>query len=164
MDDFQEEWKPVVGFEGYYEVSSQGRVRNARTMQLRKPDVNCWGYEKLNLSKDGRSRSMRVYCLVTDAFLGKCPEEMQRNHIDGNKRNNAVSNLEFVTQIRNYIHAVELGLRQPMGKYGKPLPRTVSDETVASVRSMLGRVSERQICKQLGVSKGLIHSIRCGRR
>lgn len=68
-----EEWLPVVGYEGLYEVSSQGRVRNRHGLTL-KTWINQDGYGQLGLSRNGRKRQKLVHRLVCEAFHGPAPE------------------------------------------------------------------------------------------
>lgn len=102
-------WKPVKGFEEFYEVSSQGRLRNIKTRKIRKKSlIN--KYYVIRLSKEGKSKSIKVHRMVAEAFITNpyhCP---QVNHIDGNKLNNCVENLEWVTRQQNLEHAWAMGL------------------------------------------------------
>ena len=108
-------WKPVKGYEGIYEVSNIGNVRsldrsvikyNALTKrdnilhikgQIMKPSINKYGYYYLSLSKDGNRKSHLVHRLVAEAFIDNPNNLPQVNHIDENKLNNNVDNLEFIT-------------------------------------------------------------------
>ena len=112
-----ETWKPVLGFEGHYEVSDQGRVRSLdRTVshwrggtRLRrgrclKPGVagGVGGYLHVVLMSDGKTRCNRtVHRLVLEAFVGLRPEGMQACHNDGDPHNNALSNLRWDTPASN---------------------------------------------------------------
>lgn len=85
-------WKPVVDYEGLYEVSNQGRVRNCRTKRVLRPGSSR-GYLIVMLRKDGKSLPLYVHQLVLKAFVGDRPINMAVSHIDGNKSNNDVENL-----------------------------------------------------------------------
>lgn len=111
------EWKPIKGYEGLYEVSNDGRVRRLRfingshnfeKIKECKQTLNTWGYMTVNLSKDGKSNTKRVHKLVANAFLGE--SNLQVDHIDGNKQNNNLNNLEYVTPKENTIRAWNKGL------------------------------------------------------
>lgn len=118
-----ERWKPVRGFEGYYDISDQGRVRSvARTVcrEGGKPrslpersmqgSIKSNGYVHVSLRKPGEKQIKRhVHKLVAEAFLPRDPGK-EVNHIDGDKKNNCVSNLEWSTRAENMAHAWNSGL------------------------------------------------------
>lgn len=102
-DAAHEEWVPVVGFEGLYDVSDMGRVRNARTGRILRPaTVSRQGHQQVKLSKLGKPYDRLVSRLVLEAFVGPCPPGGQARHVfDPNARNNALSNLMWGTQADN---------------------------------------------------------------
>lgn len=119
----KEIWKDAVGFEGRYEVSNLGRVRShvcsfngkdpkePKTKILR--DADNKGYRRVVLiSKEGKRCCKTVHRLVAAAFLGDCTN-MEINHIDCDKTNNRVDNLEICTQSHNTLHAYKHGLMKP---------------------------------------------------
>jgi hypothetical protein len=111
-----EEWRPVVGYEGRYEVSSRGRVRGK--YGLLKSRISKIGYDRARLYRpDAKAVEAFVHGLVASAFIGPRPTGMQVNHKDGNKTNNVFENLEYVTALENIRHAMRTGLRPPI-KYG----------------------------------------------
>jgi hypothetical protein len=124
-----EEWRPVVGYEGLYEVSSTGDVRSldkyipcgyeSRGKRLQrgkilKPYLNAHGYYTVALCNGGPKKEQRtrsVHQIVTEAFVGPRPSESHGvNHKDGNKANNDARNLEWVTAAENTKHAQASGL------------------------------------------------------
>lgn len=104
----EEIWKPVVGYEGLYEVSNLGKVKNNKKIISSVDDGN--GYLRLHLSKEGKVKSFRVHRLVAEAFIENPYGLPKVNHIDGNKKNNVVDNLEWCTQAENVEHAYSSGL------------------------------------------------------
>lgn len=111
------EWKQIKDYEGLYEVSNDGRVRRLRfingshnfeKIKECKQTLNTWGYMTVNLSKNGKSNTKRVHRLVANAFLGE--SELQIDHIDGNKQNNRLDNLEYVTAKENTNRAWNKGI------------------------------------------------------
>ena len=99
-------WKPIKGYEGYYEVSNTGHVRNAKTKQILSPSDNGQRL-RVTLCKEGVQKSHAVHRLVAEAFIvNESPgDKVQVNHIDNNRFNNRVDNLEWVTPSENVAHA-----------------------------------------------------------
>lgn len=119
-----EEWRPVVGFEGLYEVSNHGRLRsvartitrhNGRTQpipqRILKLKPNPQGYWRIGLTKELADRQVFhfVHRLVLEAFIGPCPDGMQCRHLDGNPGNNFVTNLRWGTSSENNLDKVGHG-------------------------------------------------------
>lgn len=125
-------WKPVVGYEGLYEVSNTGKVRSLERIntvgrrgigrELRQYLLP-QGYLDVSLSSRGKISHKRVHRLVADAFCENPDSKDEVNHKDGNKQNNTASNLEWCTKSENMIHAYQKGLqtkgRYPIKKYRK---------------------------------------------
>ena len=99
----EEEWRPVKGYEGLYEVSNMGRVKSLHASQeiILKQGEYPNGYMGANLSKDGTANMKLVHRLVAIAFIQNPNNYEEVNHKDGNKKNNTVDNLEWCT--RSYV-------------------------------------------------------------
>ena len=113
-----ETWKDIKEYEGLYQVSDLGRVKslpkpyknNAISKEkILKQRVNDNGYCVVDLYKDGKRKVYRVHKLVMQEFLCE-NHKLDINHIDCNKTNNKLSNLEYCTRQENMIHAVKNGL------------------------------------------------------
>lgn len=122
MSSIDEIWKPIPEFEGLYEVSNYGRVRSIdRTVKssknrvqflkgrLKKASLSTSGYFKVCLYKDNKNYNKYIHRLVMLAFSSD-KERDTVNHIDGNKLNNHISNLEWATFKENNNHAYLTGL------------------------------------------------------
>lgn len=105
-------WLPIKEFPKY-DISSDGRIRNAMTGRIIKTFPNVRGYLIATLYRDKVAHTVRVHRLVATTFYDCNYEGLVVNHIDGNKTNNHVSNLEWCTESENIIHAYRNNLRQP---------------------------------------------------
>lgn len=112
-------WKEIEGFENYYEVSNLGNVRgvdrlipwngttrNQKGKMCRLIEDGA-GYIRVDLNKNGKRKLKSVHRLVAGAFLPNTENKPEVNHIDGNKKNNILENLEWVTRSENMKHAVD---------------------------------------------------------
>lgn len=99
------EWRPIRGYEGYYEVSDEGDVRSTRRKGSRGAVLSAGttknGYKLVSLWRDGKGTSCNVHRLVAAAFIGECPTGLEVRHLDGNPANNAVGNLAYGTGSEN---------------------------------------------------------------
>jgi hypothetical protein len=117
--DATERWLPVVGWEDIYEVSDRGRVRRCGAHNVgRWPPgrittgtANAQGYRRAMLQQGERRSTPAVHRLVLEAFIGPCPPGHEVNHKNGNKADNRLVNLEYLTPPANSQHAVDTGLR-----------------------------------------------------
>lgn len=100
-------WMPISGFEGKYEVSLDGQVRNTQTLLVLKHKKAGAGYSQVCL---GAGNYRYVHRLVAQAYVSNPHEFTQVNHLDGNKQNNAVENLEWCSPKQNSKHAYDTGL------------------------------------------------------
>lgn len=99
-----ERFVPIGGFAGRYEVSNLGNVRSQITKRILKPGRNSSGYLTVNLYLPvvpKKAKSVTVHSLVAAAFLGDRPAGSQIDHKDGDKTNNALDNLHYVTPLEN---------------------------------------------------------------
>ena len=99
-------WKPVVGYEGLYEVSNYGNVKALnfnRTGQerLMKPHILKNGYVQVEFKKDGERKCFKIHRLVWEAFTGPIPEGMEVNHINEDKTDNRLRNLNLMSKVQN---------------------------------------------------------------
>lgn len=104
------EWRDIEGYEGRYQVSDDGRVWSYKTMKELRTSFDKSGYKVLNLYKDKLYNNCKVHRLVAQTFIPNPDNKPQVNHIDGDKTNNRVENLEWVTCKENMKHARQRGL------------------------------------------------------
>ena len=120
----KEEWRDIKGYEGKYQISNMGNVvslkyhRGESSKQLKprypKPPHNEYGY--VVLSKDNKVQHFYLHRLVAEHFISNPENKPYVNHKDGNKHNNNVDNLEWVTPLENTLHAYNiLGIHKKRG-------------------------------------------------
>lgn len=114
----EEIWKDIPSYEGIYQISSYGRVRNLVTSQFIKGYKVSKGYLRVDLFKDGIRKHHRVHRLVAEAFIPNPNRYREINHKNGIKTDNTVDNLEWCTTQMNIEHAWGNGL-YCRGKYTK---------------------------------------------
>lgn len=116
----KEIWKRLIyhgkDYGEWYEVSNLGNIRNARTHRVRKLNVLPKGYAFVGVSLGSRDNKplFKVHRAVAETFIPNPNNLPVINHIDGNKLNNVVENLEWCTHQENTIHAYANGLQKPL--------------------------------------------------
>lgn len=112
--DASEVWKSVCGYEGRYEVSNFGNICRSERPSIKRQAIfqqaHSKGYWVVRLYDGKKYKSFYTHRLVAEAFIENPNGFPQINHIDGNKRNNHVDNLEWVTNKKNSEHAIRTGL------------------------------------------------------
>lgn len=172
-----EVWKDIEGYDGLYQVSNHARVRSidrcikcsdGKTRRLKgmllSPGPNSWNrhYLTVNLSKCGKIKPHMVHRLVADAFIPNPDNKPEVNHIDGNKKNNEVSNLEWVTHQENMKHASESGLWRPSEKMISATIARCSKPVVCSNGIVYG--SQKEAAESLGINGSHISDVCNGKR
>ena len=102
--------KDIPGWEGLYSCDTKGQIYSYRSNKFLRPSKNKRGYLHVTFTKDGKRYDYRVQRLIAITFLENPENKSQVNHIDGNKLNNYLSNLEWVTPEENIQHAKEHNL------------------------------------------------------
>ena len=147
----EEIWKPIVGFEDYYEVSSLGNVRRKKSGRLRRIDTAPI-YPTILLSVKGKHKTYRVHRLVAKAFLPPIEGKTHVNHKNGNHYDNRVENLEWVTQKENNLHSYRVLHRKPPLKGRTPPNRQIKDIDVPEMdRLNRSGIATDNIGKMYGV-------------
>jgi hypothetical protein len=165
-------WKPITGYEYYYEISNLGRVKSLQRKGLRngKPylkkekilkPIQMGNYLGVQLAVNKTHEKHYIHRLVAEHFLEKpfSTKELIVNHKNGEKHNNQDNNLEWVTYKENIQHAYENRLNPNFGEnshYAK-----YSDETVKKVRDLFatGKYLQSELAEMFGISRMQIHRI-----
>lgn len=165
----KERWRPVRGYEGYYEVSDRGRVRRVRggrgavagrILERAARD----GYRSVQLSRNDKKKTCGVHILVAEAFHGPRPRGKFPNHKNLVKDDNRASNLEWLTNRQNALHALRAGRRRRTALRGERNGNArLTAEQVQEIRRLKGRVGQRVLSTLCGVSKTAIQKIHQGR-
>lgn len=107
--DLQERWKSIPNYEGRYEISNLGEVASlcfarGKRRRILAQSTNTWGYRQVTLSKNKVKKNVTVHKLVAEAFLENPDNLPQVNHVDEDKTNNCVNNLEWCSSKHNVNH------------------------------------------------------------
>ena len=137
----QEIWKDIDGYENLYQVSTLGKIKNKRTNKLLHPHQ--YGlYFVIGLIKDHNYKLFLVHRLVGKAFIPNPLNKREINHIDGNKLNNNVSNLEWATRKENAQHSIKIGLQTK-----EHLAKAVSS-MIAKTRKPILQIKDGKVVKE----------------
>lgn len=160
-------WRPIVGWESLYSVSSHGRVMRtgkggaARPGTVRKMHPDGCGYLRVALTSNYNSETKKVHRLVAEAFIGPIPDLYTINHKDGNKTNNHVDNLEIVTRSENLLHLYRVLGRNNRGENNPKSKLTLAQ--VAEIREALSSGARgSDLARMFGVTKYTISDIKRG--
>ena len=163
-------WKPIPGYEGYYEASSEGRIRSVdreyitsngkhyhkkgRILKLNTSQE----YTNVELNKDGHAHQYSVHRLVATTFIPNPENKETVNHKDEDKRNNCVENLEWMTWSENNKHAHETGLNRidPNKSGAAAKSNAVTSRPVYCVETGTIYCSRSECARQLGIQSSTI--------
>ena len=155
-------WKDIEGFEGIYQISNKGRVKSLarqcgtcyKKEFIRKLSFTKDGYVKIRLIGNGKDITTRVHRLVAKAFIPNPLNKETVNHIDGNKHNNCVENLEWMDRKEQLHHAYKNDLRK--AKTGAlNVQAKLDSEQVEHIRSIYKKGDK----KYGSVSLGKIYNV-----
>jgi len=159
-----EQWKPVIGYEELYEVSSLGNVRQSfsgfktKSGYILKQPTTGAGYKRVTLYHP--KKSIFVHVLMLEAFVCPRPDGMVTNHKNSNKADNRLDNLEWVTQQENVEHAIDTGhFFTPVGEQCGPSKLTAKQ--VKEIRRLYstGDYTQAALGERYSVSDVLVSRI-----
>jgi hypothetical protein len=149
----EEQWKDVEGFIGQYQISNLGRVKSLERLVkfgkygqhriiggiILKPNKTKCGYLLVHLSNNVNKKTFNIARLVAISFIPNPDDKPTVNHIDANKENNRVDNLEWATYSENELHAYRIGVKpRPIGELHPAWGKHPSEETRAKLRIATG--------------------------
>ena len=150
--------KDIKGFEGKYGIDKKGNVYShsrfgARSGRLLNPSTTSFGYKQVVLYKDNKRHVRSVHRLVAEAYISNPQDKEQVNHIDGDKGNNILSNLEWCTRSENQLHAIH--------KLKVKVQRKISIDDASEIIEAYatGLFKRREIAKYFGVCKSTINNV-----
>lgn len=159
-------WKYIKNYKGIYKINTKGEIYSFYTQKYLKSKKHPKGYLYIGLCKKGKRNTFKIHRLVAQTFILNPENKPQINHIDGNKSNNCVKNLEWCTNGENQKHAFLNGLQTPnfLGKFGKNNP-----SSIPIIQLTLNDVfikeweNGRQIERELGYKHGYIAGVCTGK-
>ena len=152
----KEIWKDIKDYEGLYQVSNLGRVKRITTGRVLKPLKHANGYLMVKLSKNSIVYTKTVHRLVAEAFIPNPEHKSEINHIDENKTNNSLDNLEWMTRKENINH----GTRTERMSKTQSIPIIATNIKTGESKEFYGA---RECARQLGLTHGNITSVLKGR-
>lgn len=152
------QWLPVPGLEDRYEVSDQGHVRSLRRGNRFLGSDVCRGYKRVTIHCPVRGQHTRyVHTLVAEAFLGPRPEGMECNHLNCDKLDNRVENLQWVTRSENNRHMVN-------NKRRKGQVLTEGSARLMRCLGKLGRFKTKELAEMFNVRPHVVWGVTSGRK
>lgn len=158
-----EVWKDIPEYEGIYQVSNLGNVKNSTSNRILKPQLNRGGYLHVHLWKNKTFNNERVHRLVAKTFLIKIIGKNDINHKNGIKTDNRVENLEWCTRSENLKHRYRiLGYKgSSFGKFGKDNPKS---KCVLCIENNITYTSIKEAGEQTSIDRRNISSVCKGKR
>jgi hypothetical protein len=152
--------KSIIGFENYM-VSENGQIMGPSGVFL-KPYLRK-GYQTVALYMGSRAsrKNMYVHRIIAGCFIDNPFEKEEVNHIDGDKLNNRIGNLQWVTGYENNLHAFNVGLKMHKGE-GNPAHR-LTQKNIEKIRGLRGIVLQREIGEMFDIDQSYVSNIQLGK-
>lgn len=167
-------WKAVNGYEGIYEVSNKGSVRSLPRVTCRGQKRNGkilklvkWGmpsYLGVYLCKDGTEKRVLVHRLIAQTFIPNPNNKPEVNHIDGDRFNNTVENLEWATPKENVRHAYDTGLAAGLKGERNGCSKLTENQVLEIYERGNKGESQRSLAREFGVVQNTVGQILRGEK
>jgi hypothetical protein len=163
----EEIWKDIEGYEGLYQVSNLGRIKSLPKMVSgnhyrgeRIIGSSSGFYNRVCLYKNNKAKSIRIHRLVAKAFIPNLENKPEINHVNGNRLDNRVENLEWATPKENMRHAFDTGLNKGPNVNGNqqgekhPISK-LTEIQIIEIRRLYkeGGISQSQIGRKFGITQ-----------
>lgn len=171
----KELWVDIYGYENYYQISNKGRVRSLdRTVNTRggtrvvkgkilsNNKTNGNGYRIVALSKNGNVKNKYIHRLVAESFIPNCEHFSEVNHINGDKSDNCVLNLEWCSRIHNLLHALNTGLTS-VGESSCKSKLTDKQAEEVYLLAKKEEISQIKIAELYNISQQTVSDIKIGK-
>ncbi|WP_311431800.1 HNH endonuclease [Facklamia hominis] len=151
----KEIWKPILGYENRYKISNNGNIVNANGRPLKQFNDKD-GYKLTSLYKDGKSKSFRVHKLVYEAFNGRVPSGKEINHLNFNRGDNRLVNLDLLSRKDNVVFSRGNMIAARNSRNSK-----VTVDEVNEIRNLYAsdKYTQAELAKKFGLKKSAISSI-----
>jgi hypothetical protein len=156
MANLQEIWMQIEGYEGRYEISNLGRAKSKQ--KILKPQTDAYGYYFIRIAKKGeKQKTKRIGRLVGLHFIPNPENKEQINHINGIKKDNRATNLEWVTRSENVLHAYNTGLN-PIGE--NHIRSKLKEHQVKSILELRkSGITQCELSEKFRISRSAVRSI-----
>ena len=165
-------WKDIIGFEGSYQISSLGRIRSLDRFvnckngglklfkgQIKNVSENKRRYKSICLSKNSKTKNFDIHRLLAIHFIPNPENKKEVNHIDGNRMNNNLSNLEWNTPSENALHAHKIRLVSNTGRKNHKRARKLTDKQVIDIKKNHKKGMAKILAEKHNVTKECIYRI-----
>lgn len=157
----REIWQCIKSYNKKYQISNLGRVKNRK--KILKICNNGKGYLYISLSKNNKRKNFLIHRLVANAFIINKENKPCINHIDGNKQNNKVDNLEWITYSENHKHAFKIGLKK--SRKGEEMSNSkLKNKDVLFIKKNKNNYSRAELGRKFKICPSTISRIILGHR
>lgn len=154
--DNNEIWMQLFPDEEIYKISTYGRIINVNRNKLLKPKLGKCGYLRIGLYRHGKYTNILIHKYVALRFISNPENKPQVNHIDGNKQNPNINNLEWTTRSENMKHAYQTGLIKRYKGEDSHRSKISNEDRIEIVKRYKSGEFQKDICKEFGLSQSAV--------
>lgn len=164
IDDEEEVFVPCPDYPEIFDIGSKGSLRSKRTGKIlsQTPDSNGYLRHATKIGgRNGKNVCVRVHVQVAKAFVPRSSDDLEVNHVTGNKRINDYTSLEWATRQENMEHA-EQNFLIDRKTGAENLNAVLTQDQADTIRSLKGKYSQREIARKFGISRSVVYRIHAG--